>query len=262
MKRTGSNASSALTDTLTMTWRCLLLSIRNPDTFFTSLLLPALMMLLFVSLFGNLISVGNTSYVNYIVPGVLLQCIGQCSSTTAIMMARDISGGILNRFYILPIQKASILNGHLLEAFVRNLLTSLIVLLAAAAVGFCPAARFADWCVFLCILSGTILVMSCLALIVGIAANSAEGAGALSSIAIILPYLSSGFVPTETLPAPLALFAAYQPMTPIVDTMRNALLGNGFEMRTFLTALCWCAGLLLFLAVLSAKLFKKKLCQK
>lgn len=248
-----------LSDTAVMTKRCLLLSKRNPDTFFASILLPALMMLLFVSLFGNLITVEGTSYANYIVPGILLQCIGQCSSTTAIMLNKDMASGIIRRFCTLPVRNSSVLNGHILEAFVRNLVTSSVVLLVAVPAGFRPSASLTGWCVVFFLLAGTILAMSWLAILTGVAANSAEGASALSSLAIVLPYLSSGFVPAETLPAILQPFAKYQPMTPIIDTMRNALLGKPLEMHTFLPAVSWCAVLTALFCAASLVLFRKRL---
>ena len=161
-------------DTVTMAKRCFMLSKRNPDTLLTSIMLPALMMLLFVSLFGNLVHVGDTSYVNYIVPGVLLQCVGQCSSTTAIMMNKDVTSGIMNRFCTLPIKNLSILNGHILEALVRNLLTSVIVLLVAVLLGFRPSINLMDWGIVLILLAGIILALSWLSIAVGITANSAE----------------------------------------------------------------------------------------
>ena len=245
-------------DTITMAKRCFMLSKRNPDTLLTSIMLPALMMLLFVSLFGNLIHVGEISYVNYIVPGVLLQCIGQCSSTTAIMMNRDVTSGMVSRFCTLPIKNISILNGHILEALVRNLLTSGIVLLVAVLLGFRPSINLMDWGIVFVLLTGIILALSWLAIIVGIMANSAEGASALSALAIVLPHLSSGFVPTETLPKVMRVFADYQPMTPIIDTMRNALLGHSLEMDGCIIALFWCVGLVVVFYFLSLVLFKNR----
>ncbi|MDO4454645.1 MAG: ABC transporter permease [Eubacteriales bacterium] len=104
-------------DTVTMAKRCLALSRRNPDTILTSILLPALMMILFVSLFGKIIKIGETSYINYIVPGVLLQCIGQCSATTAIMMNKDVTGGMMSRFRTLPIKRNAVIRGHIAEPY-------------------------------------------------------------------------------------------------------------------------------------------------
>lgn len=251
--------SKKYNDTVTMAKRCLLLSKRNPDTVLTSIIMPIMMMLLFVALFGNLVNVGDTSYVNYIVPGVLLQCLGQCSSVTAIAMNRDVTSGIVHRFCTLPIKKSSILSGHILEALVRNILTSVVVLIVAIFLGFRPSTNLKDWCIVFLLLIGVILAFSWLSIVVGILANSAEGASGLFTFAIILPYLSSGFVPTETMPKALAVFAEYQPMTPIIDTMRNALLGKPLEMDTLLLALLWCVGLVIIFYLVALKLFKKRI---
>ena len=246
-------------DTFTMAGRCLLLSKRNPDTFLTSIILPALMMLLFISLFGSLIQIEGISYVDFIVPGILLQCIAQGSSTTAIMVNKDVTSGIVTRFSTLPINKISILNGHILEAFIRSIMSTVVVVLIAILFGFRPSIRITDMGIVLILLVGIISVLSWLAVIVGVIANSAEGASSLSAFAIILPYLSSGFVPTETLPKMLRAFAEYQPMTPIMDTMRSAFLGNTLDIQVFITALAWCIGLMLLFSILSFVLFKKRL---
>lgn len=248
-------------DTVTMAGRCLLLSKRNPDTFLTSIILPALMMLLFISLFGNLVHIEGVSYVDFIVPGVLLQCIAQGSSTTAIMVNKDVTSGIVSRFTTLPIRQHSILNGHILEAFVRSIVSIIVVLGIAALLGFDPSIQIKEIGIVLLLLAGVISVLSWLAVLVGITARSAEGASSLSALAIILPYLSSGFVPTETLPKVLKTFAKYQPMTPIIDTMRNAFLGNPLDDRMFLAALAWCAGLTIVFYFLSYTLFQKRLYQ-
>ena len=194
-------------DTFTMAGRCLLLSKRNPDTFLTSIILPALMMLLFISLFGNLIQIEGISYVDFIVPGILLQCIAQGSSTTAIMVNKDVTSGIVTRFSTLPINKISILNGHILEAFIRSIMSTVVVVLIAMLLGFRPSIHITDIGIVLILLVGIISVLSWLAVIVGVITNSAEGASSLSALAIILPYLSSSFVPTETLPSILKVFA-------------------------------------------------------
>jgi ABC-2 type transport system permease protein len=247
-------------DTFTMAGRCLLLSKRNPDTFLTSIILPALMMLLFISLFGNLIQIEGISYVDFIVPGILLQCIAQGSSTTAIMVNKDVTSGIVTRFSTLPINKISILNGHILEAFIRSIISTVVVVLIAILLGFRPSMHITDIGIVLILLVGIISVLSWLAVMVGVITNSAEGASSLSALAIILPYLSSGFVPTETLPSILKVFAEYQPMTSIIDTMRNAFLGNTLDTQLFITALAWCVGLTILFYILSLVLFKKRLC--
>ena len=247
-------------DTFTMAGRCLLLSKRNPDTFLTSIILPALMMLLFISLFGNLIHIEGISYVDFIVPGILLQCIAQGSSTTAIMVNKDVTSGIVTRFSTLPIHKTSILNGHILEAFVRSFMSAIVVLLIALMLGFRPSIDIANIGIVLILLVGIISMLSWLSVIVGVVTNSAEGASSLSALAIILPYLSSGFVPTETLPKIIRMFAEYQPMTPIINTMRNAFLGNALDVEMLIIALTWCIGLTVLFYIASLVLFKKRMC--
>lgn len=246
-------------DTLTMAHRCLMLSGRNPDTLLTSILLPGLMMILFVSLFGKLVRIEGISYVNYIVPGILLQCIGQCSSTTAVSVNRDMTGGMAERFCTLPVRTGAILAGHVLEAFVRSFITSGVVLLAAALMGFRPLAGATDWGIVLLLLAGSILAVSWLGVLTGLAAGSPEGASALSALVIVLPYLSSGFVPAEALPAALRLFAEYQPMTPVIEAMRNAFLGNPVNVRLLAAAVLWCAGLCAVFFTGAQLLFKRKM---
>ena len=163
-------------DTMILTWRCCLLSLRNPDTLLTSVMLPGLMMALFVFLFGTLIQIEDMAYVDYIVPGVLLQCVGQCSSTTSVMVCREVRTGMAGRLCILPIRRSSYLHGHVLEALTRNLITSLIVLIVAVILGFCLAFDPGGWLLALALLICVILVFSWLAIIVGLLARSEEGA--------------------------------------------------------------------------------------
>lgn len=246
-------------DTMTMAGRCLLLSRRNPDTFLTSIVLPILMMLLFLALFGSQVQVGDISYVNYIVPGVLLQCFGQCSSVTAISVNRDMRSQMVSRFGTLPIKKSAILSGHVLESMVRNTLTTAVVLAVAALLGFRPSGGVLDWCVVLLVLAGIMAAFSWLAVAIGITAKSPEGASGAFTFAIVLPYLSSGFVPTASMPKALAVFAEHQPMTPIIETLRNAMLGNPMEHELLLTALLWCGALTLCFYLLAQKLFRRQI---
>lgn len=245
-------------DTITIAKRCLRLSVRNPDTLLTSIFLPGLMMVLFVSLFGSLIHIEGTSYMDYIIPGILLQCIGQCASATAVMINRDMAGGMLPRLCTLPVKRFSVLGGYIVEAFVRTSVTAAIVFLAAFLMGF----RAAGWeavPVFGILLFSSILTLSWAGILIGIAAKSAEGAGALSACIIILPYFSSGFVPVQELPEIMRGFARYQPMTPVIDTMRGALSGGGWEKGSFFAALLWCAGVSVLFGLVALLLFRRRI---
>ena len=245
-------------DTLTMAKRCLMLSRRNPDALLSSILMPILMMLLFTALFGKLIRTDGIPYVDYIVPGILLQCFAQCSAITAITVNRDLTSGMVSRFCTLPIRKSSILNGHILEAAVRNLISSAAVLAAAFVLGFRPSAGPAGWCVVLLLLAGVILAFSWLSVLTGLLTRSPEGAGGLFTFALVLPYLSSGFVPTESMPAALAIFAHHQPMTPVIDSIRAILLGNFPETGTLMAALLWCVGLSALFCFAAVRCFHRK----
>ena len=245
-------------DTVTMARRCLLISSRNPDTFLTSVIMPIMMMVLFVALFGKLIHVENMSYVDYIVPGVLMQCFGQCSSVTATTVNRDVTGGMAKRFSVLPVKTSSILWGYVAEAFFRNTITALVVLTVSLFLGFSPKILPTGWFVILLLLSGVIFAFSWIAVFVGIKAGSPEGASSFLTLVIVLPYLSSGFVPVEAMPKALAFFAEHQPMTPVINTIRGVFLGTAWEIKDFVTAILWCVGFCLVFYGMSVRELKKK----
>ena len=245
-------------DTLTMTARCLLISKRNIDTFLTSFILPVLMMVLFVYVLGGAMNVGDVSYVNYIVPGIILQCIGQCASTTAISVSNDMKSGIIDRFCTMPIKKSSILSGHVLSALLRNFLTTIIVIAVAFIVGFRPAAQASGWLLAAFIVLLYIITISWISVFIGVKANSSEGAGAFAVFAVVLPYLSSGFAPIETMPRLLKIFAQYQPMTPVIESIRMLLLGGPLNLKTIYIAMAWCMGLSVVFYLLSSINFNLK----
>ena len=248
-------------DSLIMMKRCLLLSKRNPDTFLTSIIMPFLMMVLFVALFGKLIHPENISYVNYIIPGVLLQCFGQCASVTAVSVNRDVTGGMISRFSTLPIKRISVLGGHVLESTLRNFLTAAVVLAAAWFLGFRPLAGPGEWLLVLALMLCVILAFSWLSILIGVTSNSPEGASSLFTLVIVLPYLSSGFVPLDAMPGPLAAFARYQPMTPVIETMRSAFQGMSLNIETALVSLLWCIGFTAVFCFCSLLFFRKQISQ-
>ena len=248
-------------DSLIMMKRCLLLSKRNHDTFLTSIIMPFLMMVLFVALIGKLIHPENISYVNYIIPGVLLQCFGQCASVTAVSVNRDVTGGMISRFSTLPIKRISVLGGHVLESTLRNFLTAAVVLAAAWFLGFRPLAGPGEWLLVLALMLCVILAFSWLSILIGVTSNSPEGASSLFTLVIVLPYLSSGFVPLDAMPGPLAAFARYQPMTPVIETMRSAFQGMPLNIETALVSLLWCIGLTAVFCFCSLLFFRKRISQ-
>lgn len=231
-------------DTMTMFKRCMLLSSRNLDAFLTGIGTPILMMLLFVYVLGGAVEVGNVNYVDYLVPGILLQCIGQCGVTTAISVNHDLKKGIINRFRSMPIARQSILTGHALAAVVRSIITTSIIVAMAYLIGFRPAAGAFQWVFVIGILVLFMAVITWLSIIIGLLSSSAESANGISALIMFLPYLSSGFAPTETMPAALRIFCSNQPMTPIIEAIRSLLM-NAKADENFLVALIWCVGLLI-----------------
>ena len=245
-------------DVRVMTVRCLRKSTRNADALFSSVFNPVLMMLLFVFIFGGAMITGDTSYVNYIVPGIILQCIGQSVSTTAVSVSSDISQGIIDRFRAMPISQSSVLTGHVVESVLRNILTTFIVVAVALIIGFRPNAGILDWLTAIGLLALYSFALSWIAVVFALITKGPEGASGLSVIPIILTYISSGFVPTTTMPIILRPFAQYQPLTPIIDSVRALLTGTPVEGNLFM-ALMWCLVIFVVSFITAVWMYRKKI---
>ncbi|HYN17159.1 MAG TPA: ABC transporter permease, partial [Actinomycetes bacterium] len=208
-----------------MAGRNLRLTMRQPDGLLTSLMLPVMLMLLFVYLFGGAIQTG-TDYVTYVVPGVLLLCAGFGASMTAVSVSQDMTGGIIDRFRSLDVAGASVLAGHVAASVVRNLASTVLVFGVAFLIGFRPSAGPLDWLAAFGVLLLFILAISWLAAAVGLLARSPEAAGGFTFFIMFVPYPSSAFVPIDTMPTWIHGFANNQPVTPVIETMRGLLLGT------------------------------------
>ncbi|MFI6944275.1 ABC transporter permease [Streptomyces sp. NPDC050418] len=244
----------ALTDTLVMTGRSLRMSRRNVDALITALALPVMLLLIFVYFFGGAIDTG-TRYVTYVVPGVLLLCAGFGSSNTAMAVVEDLKTGIIDRFRSLHIGGAPILAGHVAASAARNLIATTLVFGLAFAIGFRPAATLAGWLAALGILLAFILALSWLSAAVGLLAKSPEAAGGFTFFVSFLPYPSSAFVRTEDMPTWLQGFAAHQPISQVIESLRGLLLGQPVGWTPWI-ALGWCAGILLASVVGAGWLFR------
>jgi ABC-2 type transport system permease protein len=248
--------AAALADWQTMAARCLRLTRRNLDALLTSLLLPIMLMLLFVYLFGGAINTG-TRYVTYVVPGVLLLCAGFGASTTAVSVSQDMSGGIIDRFRSMDVGGAAVLAGHVAASVARNTASTVLVLGVAFLIGFRPNAGPLDWLAAAGVLLGFILAISWLAAAVGLLAKSPEAAGGFTFLVMFLPYPSSAFVPIHTMPTWLHGFASNQPATPVIETIRGLLLGTPVGTSAWL-ALAWCGAILVASVALSGVLFRRR----
>ncbi len=247
----------AVIDTAAMFKRCMLLSVRNYDVLITSILLPVMMMLLFVYLFGGAINVGDIDYVNYVVPGVIVLSIGYCAAVTSVSINTDMTRGIIDRFRSMPISQSSILTGHVLASVARNYLSTILVIAVAVAIGFRPVAGFMEWVIVAGILLLYMLVITWFAVLFGLIAKTADGAGTFSFFILFFPYLSSGFVPTDTMPMVLRVVSKNQPLTPIIESLRSLLMRSAIDQH-LLPAVLWCVGLLTVACTASIQIYRRK----
>jgi len=242
-------------DAMTLTGRALRLSRRNAEALITSLMLPVMLMLMFVYLFGGAIRV-DTSYATYVVPGVILVCAAFGSSTTAVVVSEDMKAGIIDRFRSLDIGGAAMVTGHVVASVARNLVATTVVMGLGLAVGFRPHASVLQWLT----VAGTLVLfmtaISWLAAMVGMFASSPEAANGSTFIFMFLPYASSAFVPIATMPTWLRGFARNQPCTPIIETIRSTLAGHPDGASTTRT-IAWCLGLLIVGVAGSAAAFRR-----
>jgi ABC-2 type transport system permease protein len=241
----------ALTDTRVMITRCVRRSLRDPEAFFTALMLPVVLMLLFVYVFGGAMNTGGPhagGYANYVVPGLIVLCAAFGAGTTSVAVATDMSSGIVDRFRSMPIRGSAILSGHIAASLSRNLLATALVIAVGLGVGWRPEAGAAAWVGAAAVIVGFILAMSWLAAAFGLLVRSPEAANAAGFVFMFIPYISTAFVPARTMPAVLRPIAANQPFTAVIETMRGLWMGHtetgaavGHE--AWLAA-AWCAGIL------------------
>jgi ABC-2 type transport system permease protein len=244
------------TSALTLAGRCIRLSSRNIDALVTALLLPIMLMLIFVYLFGGAIETG-TEYVTYVVPGVILLCAGFGSATTAVTVSHDMTGGIVDRFRSLDVGGPAILSGHVAASALRNAASTTLVLGVAFLIGFRPHAGPLDWLAAIGVLLAFILAISWMAAAIGLIAGSPEAANGFTFVVMFLPYASSAFVPVDTMPSWIQGFAQHQPVTPVIETLRGLLLGTPVGSNPW-TALAWCAGILAVSITVSGVLFRRR----
>ncbi len=248
------SAPAALRNAGVMIGRCLRLSRRDIDTMMTSIMLPVILMLLFVYLFGGAIQTG-TKYVTYVVPGVLLLCAGFGASLTATSVSRDMTNGIIDRFRSMDIGGASLLAGHVAASALRNLVSSALVFGVAFLIGFRPNAGALDWLAAVALLALFIVAISWFSASIGLLARSPEAASGFGFLVMFLPYPSSAFVPVNTMPGWIQPFARHQPVTPVIETLRGLLLGTPIGNSGWL-AIAWCVAILAGSIILSSVLFR------
>jgi ABC-2 type transport system permease protein len=214
-----------VSDARVMAKRCTRRSLRDPEAFFTALMLPIVLMLLFVYVFGGALKVGG-SYVNYVVPGLIVLCAGFGAGTTAVAVASDMANGIVDRFRSMPIASSSMLIGQIVASLLRNLLATTLVIGVGLGVGWRPRSSPLDWLAAAGMIVLFVLALSWLAAAIGLLARSVEAANSFGVVLMFVPYVSTAFVPAHTMPLVLRVFAEHQPFTSIIETMRGLWMGH------------------------------------
>ena len=233
---------------------------RSLDTIITVTIMPIAIMLLFVYVFGGAINAGPHRYVNYLLPGILLITIATGISYTAVRLFTDLQSGIFERFQSMPIARSSSLWAHVLTSVVSNLISLVIVVLVALLMGFRSGAGVLAWLAVAGILVLFTLALTWIAVIAGLSAKTVEGAGAFAYPIIFLPFISSAFVPTHTMPGPVRAFAENQPVTSIVNTIRDLLARQPVSTGIWI-ALAWCLGILIVAYIFAMAIYRRRISQ-
>lgn len=248
-------------DTAVLTGRSLRHVLRSPDTVITTAVMPIAMMLLFVYVFGGAIDTGRGAgegpYVDYLLPGILLITVASGISYTAYRLFLDVRGGIVERFRSMPIARSSMLWSHVLTSVVSIAVSLAIVMGVALLMGFRTGASVWAWLAVAGVLILFALALTWIAVIPGLTAKTVDGASAFSYPLIFLPFLSSAFVPTESMPGPVRWFAENQPVTSIVNTIRALFAGRPADGDIWI-ALAWCIGVLVAAFLIATSLYRRR----
>jgi ABC-2 type transport system permease protein len=236
-----------MSDAMTMLRRNVRHTVRNPGAMIMTIGLPVVLLLLFVGVLGGALNAGlgnGGDYIDYVVPGIILMAVGYGSTTTALAVNRDMTQGIIARFRTMAISRASVLTGHVVGSTARTLVGTFLVIGVAVLLGFRPTGDPVRWLGTIGLIALTALALTWLAVAVGLAAKTAEGTAPLTLVVQLLPFLSSAFVRPESMSGAVRWFAAHEPFTPIIDTLRGLMLDTPIG-DSGLIAVAWCVGLAL-----------------
>ena len=245
-------------DTANLTGRSMRHIFRSVDTIITTAITPIAMLLLFVYVFGGAIDTGGVKYVNYLLPGIMLMAIASGIAYTAVRLFTDLKSGIFERFHSMPITRSAVLWAHVLTSLVANVLTVVIIVLVGLVMGFRTSASPLAWLAVAGILVLFTLALTWMAVLAGLSAKSIDGAAGFSYPLIFLPFVSSAFVPTSTMPGPVRWFAEHQPVTSIVNTIQDLFAQRPVDSDIWV-ALAWCVGILVVFYVLAMRAYRRKI---
>ena len=252
-----STVSTSFGDSAIMLRRNFKHTVRNPTTVFNAVLFPIVMMLMFVYVFGGAFKVQG-KYVDYAVPGLLVMAITYGLGPTAAAVNGDMTKGVINRFKVMDVSRGAVLTGHVVSTAVRGLIADAAIVGVGFAMGFRPHANAVQWLLAIGIMLLLGFAVSWLTVAMGLAAKTVESAGMATVPLILLPFLSSAFVPADTMGAGVRQFAEYQPFTPIIETLRGLLSGGHPSTGDTLASLAWCVGIGVIGYVWAVATFRKR----
>jgi len=250
---------NTIRDIKTMFWRCMLITLRTPEALIMSIAMPAIIMLIFVNVFGGSMDVGHYNYVNFIVPGILVNCLVSSSSSTGISVNQDMTKGIISRFRSMAVIPASFLTGHVLIAFITTLITSIMILFVAFLTGFRPSANMFEWLIIIGLIMLFVFAIIWFSVWLGVVMQDSESVNGIIQFISVLVFLSPAMAPTESMPRFLRYFAENQPMAPLINTLRALLNGNDIAGNDLQLTLIWWGGILVLTFFATIRAYKKKL---
>ena len=247
----------SLNDTFTMISRSMKHTTRHVEILIMTAVLPLAQLLMLVFIIGGSMDIGDFSYLDYILPGILLMSIASSASMTAISVKEDMTKGIMDRFRTMDIGKTAVLNGHMAATLLRCAITALVVLSVAVLIGFRSNVGFINYLAVFMVVFIFTLMYTWAAIVWGLFCPSLEAVSAFTYIGMLLPYVSSCFVPVDTLPAAIQVFAENQPFAPVADSLRGLLLGFDTG-NSIIIAIVWCLGLFVVFYICSLKIYHKR----
>lgn len=244
-------------DSLIMTWRSIVHIVRSFDQVMSLIMFPIMFMLLNRYVFGGAINTGNINYANFLFAGILVQTLAFGANYTTINLAVDMKEGIVDRFKSLPMASSALLIGHITSDLVRNIISGAIIVLVGFAVGFRPNATFTEWLLVIALGLAFSLAISWLSAILGLMVKSLEAAQWIGFVIIFpLTFVSSAFVPTDTMPSVMQAFAENQPLTHVINAMRSWLVGTEMGNAAVL-GFVWSIGIIAVCMPLAAAMFRR-----
>ncbi|MCL2353403.1 MAG: ABC transporter permease [Defluviitaleaceae bacterium] len=250
---------NTIKDIKTMSWRCMLNAIKTPDSLIMSLVVPVILLLVFVNVFGGSMDIGGYNFVNFIIPGIMVNCLIQSSSSTGIGVNKDMTTGIVTRFRSMDISNVAFLAGHVLVAFIKGMATVAILIGVSFLVGFRPLADLPQWLFIIGLIMLFVMANTWLAVMLGVMMKSAESVGGFIAFYAVLVFLSPGMAPTENMPRALQIFAENQPMAPFITSIRSLVNGHAPQGDQVLATLLWWGGILILTFIATVYAYKKKL---